>query len=46
MAKSLDAPNEAPAILHVTHSFADELASVDPQFDRQRFIQTATGRPS
>ena len=39
-------PNEARAILHVAHSFADELATLDPRFDRLQFIKDATGDPS
>jgi hypothetical protein len=35
-------PNEARAILHVAHSFADELASADQRFDRLQFIHAAT----
>jgi hypothetical protein len=46
MAEALSAPNEARAILHVARSFADELATADPTFDRLRFIQTATNGPS
>lgn len=46
MAEALSAPNEARAILHVAQSFADDLAIVDPQFDRLRFIQAATDWPS
>jgi hypothetical protein len=42
-AEDLEAPNDARAILHVAHLFADELAVADPQFDRQRFIQKALG---
>jgi hypothetical protein len=41
-AEDLDAPDEARAILHVAHSFADELAEMNPRFDRMRFIHTAT----
>jgi hypothetical protein len=41
-----DAPDEARAILHVAHSFADELAALDPRFDRMQFIKDATGDPS
>jgi hypothetical protein len=37
-----DAPGEARAILHVAHSLADQLAETDPQFDRDRFMETAT----
>jgi hypothetical protein len=37
-----DAPNEARAILHVAHAFADALAEIDPLFDRSRFIEAST----
>jgi hypothetical protein len=37
--ETVNAPNEARAILHVTESFADELAIVNPRFDRLRFIK-------
>ena len=40
--EALNAPGEARAILHVAHSFADELATLDPRFDRLRFIKDAT----
>jgi hypothetical protein len=43
MAEALDPPNDSRAILHVAHSFADELATTNPDFDRLRFIRTATG---
>jgi hypothetical protein len=46
MAESFDAPDEARVILRVAHSFADELAVADPEFDRLRFIQTVTDSPS
>jgi hypothetical protein len=46
LAESLNSPNEARAIFHVAQSFADELAGADPQFDRMRFIKTATNRSS
>ena len=46
MAERVNAPDEARAILHVAHSFADELARVDPQFDRPRFIHKATNSAS
>jgi hypothetical protein len=42
-AAALDAPNEERAILQLAHSFADELATANPRFDRLRFIRTATG---
>ena len=45
-ADALNAPNEARAILHLAHSFADELAPADPCFDRLRFIRAATEDPS
>jgi hypothetical protein len=38
-AEALDEPDEARAILEVAHSFADELATLDPRFDRLRFIR-------
>jgi hypothetical protein len=41
-AEALNAPNEARAILHVAESFADELATTNPRFDRLRFITAAT----
>lgn len=42
-AEALGAPDEARTILDVAHLFADELASTDPDFDRMRFIDAATG---
>jgi hypothetical protein len=44
--ESLHAPNEARAILHVAHSFADELAALDSRFDRMQFIKDVTEDPS
>jgi hypothetical protein len=41
-----DAPNEARAILQVAHSFADELATLNPRFDRLDFIKDVTEDPS
>jgi hypothetical protein len=41
-----NAPDEARAVLHVAHSFADELATMDPRFDRMQFIKQATEDPS
>jgi hypothetical protein len=38
-AEALNAANDARAILHVAQSFADELASVDPDFDPVQFIK-------
>ncbi len=46
MAEDLNEPNEARAILHVAQSFADELATADPRFDRVQFIKEATEDPS
>jgi hypothetical protein len=46
MANAFNAPNEARAILHVAHSFADELATANPRFDRRRFIRAATEPPA
>jgi hypothetical protein len=46
MAEDLDTPIEARAILHVAESFADELATTNPRFDRLRFIRAATEGPS
>jgi hypothetical protein len=40
------APHEARVILHLAHLFADELAKVDREFDRLRFIEAATEEPS
>jgi hypothetical protein len=39
---ALSSPSEARAILHVAHSFADELAAADPRFDRLQFIKDVT----
>jgi hypothetical protein len=41
-----NAPDEARAVLHVAHLFADELAALDPRFDRLQFIKDATDDPS
>jgi hypothetical protein len=41
-AEALGEPTQARAILHVAHSFADELAMADPGFDRLQFIRKAT----
>ena len=46
MMEALGEPNEARAILHVAHSFADELAALDPRFDRLQFIKDVTEDPS
>ena len=43
---ALDEPDEARAILHLAQSFADELASANPRFDRTRFIRDAIEDPS
>jgi hypothetical protein len=34
-----NSPDEARAVLHVAHSFADEVAAVDPRFDRLQFMK-------
>ena len=44
--EAFGAPSEARAILHVAHSFADELAALDPRFDRLQFIKDVTEDPS
>ena len=44
--EALDAPDEARAILYTAHSFADELATLDPRFDRLQFIKDITEDPS
>jgi hypothetical protein len=44
-AEDLGEPNEARAIFHVAVSFADELTTTNPEFDRLRFIKSATGLP-
>ena len=36
-------PDEARAIFHVAVSFASELETANPQFDRYQFIEAATG---
>jgi hypothetical protein len=36
-------PNEARAIFHVALSFASELETISPEFDRLCFIKAATG---
>jgi hypothetical protein len=41
-----NAPDEARAVLHVAQSFADELATLDPRFDRMQFIRDITEDPS
>ena len=45
-AETLGEASEARAILHLAHSFADELAAANPHFDRLRFIENATADPS
>jgi hypothetical protein len=37
-----NAPDETRAVLQVAHSFADELATLDPRFDRLQFIEDIT----
>jgi hypothetical protein len=46
MMEARNAPDEARAVLHVAHSFADELATLDPRFDRLQFIEDVTEDPS
>jgi hypothetical protein len=41
-AEDLNTPSDARVILHVAHSFADELATTNPQFDRVGFVRAAT----
>jgi hypothetical protein len=41
-----NAPDEARAVLHLAHAFADELSTLDPRFDRMQFIKDATEDPS
>lgn len=41
-ARDLNTPSDARVILQVAHSFADELATTNPQFDRIGFIKAAT----
>jgi len=45
-AESVHEPDEARAILHVAHLFAEELAEADPNFDRLQFLQTITREPA
>ena len=44
--EDLNAPDDARTILHVAYSFADELAALDPSFDRLQFIKDVTEDPS
>lgn len=44
--EALNAPNEARAILDIAYSFADELATLDPRFDRLRFIKDVAEDPT
>jgi hypothetical protein len=44
--EALDATTEARAILQMAHSFADELAVLDPGFDRLQFIKDIAEDPS
>jgi hypothetical protein len=46
LAERYDAPSDARSILQLAHSFADELAVADPQFDRARFVHLVTEGPS
>ena len=45
-AEAADGPDALRGLLHVTHCFADELATANPRFDRQKFIRAATEGPS
>ena len=45
-AAAANQPGEARAILHVAHTFADELAAARADFDRERFIGEIIKRPS
>ena len=45
-ADAVDALSEVRGIFHVAQSFADELASAEPGFDRLRFIGDAMEGPS
>jgi hypothetical protein len=44
--EAFDSPAEARAVLHVAHSFADELATLDPRFDRLQSIKDITEDPA
>jgi hypothetical protein len=46
MVENMSAPDEARTVLHIAHSFADELAARDPGFDRLEFIKQVTEDPS
>lgn len=46
MAHVFNTPHEARAILHVAHSFAEELATASPHFDRLRFIRAVREPPA
>jgi hypothetical protein len=43
--EDLNSPNEARVILNVAQMFADELADLDPDFDRLQFIEDITEDP-
>ena len=45
-AETFEAPNDARVILHVAHSFADELVMLDPRFDRLQFIKDVIEDPA
>lgn len=44
--EDLNDPTAARAVLHVAQSFADELATLEPDFDRLQFIKGITDDPS
>jgi hypothetical protein len=46
MAEAHHAPTAARAILYVADSFADDLESAVPRFDRMQFIQAVTAHPT
>jgi cob(I)alamin adenosyltransferase len=41
--EAVGAPDEARAILHLAESFAEELSTLDPRFDRVEFIKDVMG---
>jgi hypothetical protein len=45
-AEAVDETDEARAILHVAHLFAEKLAETDPDFDRLQFLEAITREPA
>jgi len=45
-AEAVHGPDEARAVLHVAHLFAQELAKTEPEFDRLEFIEAITQEPA